>query len=111
MPGAFTRLEGSLSVDDFVARYQEITGTIAKHRAWYRALQGLKMAVIMLVGGTLFESGVTDDLRLADMTGAIHPLTQRALRELGIDDALEPGCVTPRLQRVEEVRRRAAEEG
>jgi len=103
MPGAFTGLPGALSVDEFVARYEHLTGIAVQHRAWYRAFQALKMAVILLVGGTLFDRGFTDDVRFADMTFGIHPLTRRALRDLGIDDDLESGCVTPRRQRVVEV--------
>lgn len=110
MRGSFTSLPGSPSVDEFVARYEELTGTTARHRAWYRAFQGLKMAAILLVGGMLFDRGFTDDLRFADYTLAIHPLTLRSLRELGIDDDPESGSVTPRPDRVLEVRQRTPHE-
>ena len=54
------------------------------HREWYRAFQGFKMAVIMLVGAMLFDSGVTDDPRMGNMALGVHPFTTTALRDLGI---------------------------
>jgi aminoglycoside phosphotransferase (APT) family kinase protein len=110
MPGSFTSLPGCLSADEFVARYETLTGTTVRHRAWYRAFQGLKMAAILLVGGMLFDRGITDDLRFADYTLAIHPLTLRSLHELGIADDPEPGLVTPRPERVRKVRKRVSRE-
>lgn len=61
-------------------------GIRAQDRPWYRARQGLKIAVILLVGGHLYESGRSTDTRLLEMAYGVHPLTQAALFDLGIDD-------------------------
>ncbi|MEZ5165004.1 MAG: phosphotransferase family protein [Acidimicrobiales bacterium] len=92
MTPSFTSLPDTPSADDFVAYYQDLTGIEVRNRAWYRALESYKMAVIMFVGGMLFDGGHTDDLRLADM-GTVAPiLTHMALGELGITDPPErPG--------------------
>jgi aminoglycoside phosphotransferase (APT) family kinase protein len=103
-PGYPTSAPGALSVDEFVARWERLTGIPTEHREWYRALQALKMAVILFVGGQLFDAGHSDDLRLMEMTNAIVPVTRRGLRELGIDEQLEAGPVTPREERVRDVR-------
>ena len=58
----------------------------------------------MLVAAMLFDRGVSDDLRLATMGLIVHPMTQRALRELGVDEDLEPGPVAPREERIRAVR-------
>jgi hypothetical protein len=60
--------------------------------------------VILFVGGMLFEGGCTDDLRLAEMGLAVHPMTLRALRELGVEEHLEPGPVSPSEERIRAVR-------
>ncbi len=103
-PGYPTSAPGALSVDDFVARWERLTGIGSEHREWYRAFQSLKMAVILFVGGQLFDAGHSDDLRLMEMTNAIVPVTRRALHELGLDEELEPGPITPREERVREVK-------
>jgi aminoglycoside phosphotransferase (APT) family kinase protein len=103
-PGSFTSLPGALTPDELVARYEELTGIRVRHRAWYRAFQQLKLTVILFVGGMLFDGGFTDDLRLAEMGLVVHPMTRRALRELGIDEELEPGPVSPREERIRAVR-------
>jgi aminoglycoside phosphotransferase (APT) family kinase protein len=108
MPASFTSLPSSLSPDQFIARYEALTGITVRHREWYRAFQGFKMAVIVLVAAMLFDDGYTDDLRFADMANYVHPLTQQALRELGIGDEIEPGPVAPRRERVFSVRQRTA---
>jgi aminoglycoside phosphotransferase (APT) family kinase protein len=105
-PGYPTSAPGALSADDFVARWEELTGIRAQHREWYRAFQSLKMAVILFVGGQLFDAGHSDDLRLMEMTNAIVPVSGRALRELGVDEELAAGPVTPREERVREVKGR-----
>jgi aminoglycoside phosphotransferase (APT) family kinase protein len=105
-PGYPTSAPGALTVDDFVARWEQLTGIGTEHREWYRAFQSLKMAVILFVGGQLFDRGHSDDLRLMEMTNAIVPVTRRALHELGVDEEPEPGPVTPREERVQEVKDR-----
>jgi len=108
MPGYPTSAAGALSVDDFVAGWEQLTGIRAEHRHWYRAFQSLKMAAILFVGGQLFDSGHSDDLRLMEMTNAIVPVTRRALGELGLDEDLDSGPVTPREERIREVKARLA---
>jgi aminoglycoside phosphotransferase (APT) family kinase protein len=103
-PGSFTSLPGSLTTDEFVARWEQLTGLTAQHREWYRAFQAFKMAVILLVGGHLFDSGYSEDLRFLEMTQAIHPLTCTALNELGAGTELPAGPVTPRDERIAEVK-------
>ncbi len=108
LPSSFTTRPGSLSTDEFAARYQELTGIIVRHREWYRALEGLKMAVILLVAAMLFDGGFTDDLRFGEMGYMVHPLTCQALGELGIVEDLDPGPVTAREERVVAVRERTS---
>jgi aminoglycoside phosphotransferase (APT) family kinase protein len=103
-PGFFTSVVGSQTTDEFVAYWEQLTGLTAQHREWYRALQAFKMAVILLVGGHLFDSGDSEDLRFLDMTHAIHPLTLTGLHELDVRDDLPPGPVTPRGERIAEVK-------
>ncbi len=76
MPGYFTSNPAALTVDEFVALWEELTGIRTGNRPWYRALAGFKTAAIILVGGHLFDEGHSDDLRLGQMTNAIHPLTR-----------------------------------
>jgi aminoglycoside phosphotransferase (APT) family kinase protein len=104
IPGSFTTLTGALSVDEFVAQWEELTGIRALHRHWYRALQRLKMATINLVGSHLVDVGVSDDLRFVDYAYAVHPLTVLALEELGLSEMPPPGPVLPRKERRLELR-------
>jgi aminoglycoside phosphotransferase (APT) family kinase protein len=106
MPGSVTGLPASLTPDELVARYQELTGITVRHREWYRAFQQFKLSVILFVGGMLFDGGFTDDLRLGEMGLVVHPMTRRALLELGVDEDLEPGPVSPRPERIGAVRER-----
>jgi aminoglycoside phosphotransferase (APT) family kinase protein len=101
--GSFTSLPGALTTDQAVARWTELTGIEIHDRPWYRALQALKMAVILLVGGQLFDSRASEDLRMMEMPYAIDPLTRVGLRELGINEALPSGPVSPRKERMLEV--------
>jgi aminoglycoside phosphotransferase (APT) family kinase protein len=104
---SITSRPSSLTADEFVARWEALTGIRARHREWYRAFQTYKMAVIMLVGGMLFDAGHSDDLRLAEMASVVPLVTELALRELGVTERLEPGPVRARAERVAEVRARA----
>ena len=103
MPGYFTSNPAALTVDEFVALWEQLTGIRTDNRPWYRALAGFKTAAIILVGGHLFDEGHSDDPRLGQMTNAIHPLTRQALHELGIDEELESGPVLSPQGRVREV--------
>jgi aminoglycoside phosphotransferase (APT) family kinase protein len=105
-PGSFTARPGSLTPDEMVELYQQLTGITVRHRDWYVALELYKMLVILLVAAMLFDGGASDDLRFAEMGGAIPPYTVAALARLGIDEPLEPGPVMAREERVREVKRR-----
>jgi aminoglycoside phosphotransferase (APT) family kinase protein len=100
-PGSFTNVPGAMTTDNAVALYEELTGIAVRHRDWYRALQGFKLAVIMLVGSMLFDSGISDDARLAYMGLGVSMFTEAALAELGVDERLETGPVTARPERME----------
>jgi aminoglycoside phosphotransferase (APT) family kinase protein len=104
VPGSFTSRPGALTFDEFISRWEALTGMASGNRPWYRAFQAMKMAVILLVGGHLFDAGYSDDVRFMEMTYAIEPLTRTALHELGIDEALEPGPVLPRSDRIRQAR-------
>jgi len=105
-PGSITSRRGALTPDELVDTYQELTGMPVRHRTWYRAFQGYKMVVIMLLGAMLFDAGFTDDLRFVEMAHAVHPCTVQLLASLGVDEILEAGPVLPRPSRVDAVRER-----
>jgi aminoglycoside phosphotransferase (APT) family kinase protein len=97
-----TNLPGSPTTDEFVARWEARTGLRAHDRGWYRAMQIFKMCAIALVAGRLFDDGHSDDPRLGHMTYAIAPMTGVALRELGVDEEVDPGPVLADLGRLQE---------
>jgi hypothetical protein len=66
-----------------VERWEAETGIEARHRPWYRAMQGYKIAAILLVGGHLYETGASSDPRLLEMSKGAVPLAQVALTDLG----------------------------
>jgi aminoglycoside phosphotransferase (APT) family kinase protein len=103
-PTSFTAGPGTLTRDEAVALYERLAGVAVRDRAWFRALGGFKLAVIMLVGAMLFDSGASDDARLALMGYGVQPFTHTALRELGVDDPRESGPVKPRRERMRELR-------
>ena len=107
MPGSFTNVPGTPSVDELIARWEERTGIRTQHREWYRAFQLFKMAVIGLVGARLFDDGHSDDLRFNDMAYGVPWLTGLALTDLGIEEELEAGADVP----AQGARRRSAAEG
>jgi len=109
VPGSVTACPGAFSADEFVARWEELTGLAARHRPWYRAFGAMKMAVILLVGASLVDAGHSDDVRLMEMAYGIRPTTQAALRDLGVDATLDDGPVLPRKERRDAVRRAKAE--
>jgi aminoglycoside phosphotransferase (APT) family kinase protein len=107
MPIGLPSRPGSLTADEFVARYEERTGIKTRERAWYRAHQAYKLAVIMLLGSMLFDRGHSDDPRLAEMAFGVPLMTDAGLRDLDVDETLEHGPVMPRADRVAAVRQRA----
>ena len=62
------------------------------------------MAVIMLVGAMHFDAGFNDDLRLADMGAFIPFVTDKGLRDLGIEGQSKRDPLEARQERIEEVR-------
>jgi aminoglycoside phosphotransferase (APT) family kinase protein len=107
--GSFTVLPGSLTLDEAVELYQQLTGISVRHRDWYVALELYKMLVIMLVAASLFDRGASDDLRFAHMGAAIKPFTVVALARIGVDEPLDAGPVTARKERFREVTQRQTE--
>jgi aminoglycoside phosphotransferase (APT) family kinase protein len=100
LPGMFTTLPASLTPDDLVARYERQTGIEVHDRAWHRSFQRYKIAVIMLLGSMLFDSGATDDPRMGFMGHGVPIFTDPAMAELGIDDVTDQGAVLPRDERL-----------
>jgi aminoglycoside phosphotransferase (APT) family kinase protein len=98
-PGTVTTVPGALSTEEFVALWEKFTGIQTQHRPWYRALQIFKMVTIQLIGSALVEVGLSNDQRLLDMSYAIRPFTELALKELGIDEPIPSGPVLPRKER------------
>lgn len=88
-----TNLPGAPTTDEFVARWEERTGLRAQRREWYRAMQAYKFCAIALVAGNLFDTGHTDDLRLASMSYAVAPFVKIAWRDLGIEEEIDLGPV------------------
>ena len=107
-PSFFTSRPSALTVDEAVSRYEKLTGIPVRHREWYRAFQAFKTCIILLVGSMLFDAGASDDLRFAHMGSVIPHYTRAALRDLGVDDDLDSGPVTPRPERIREVQERMA---
>ena len=99
-PNAPTNLPGALSADEFIALYEELTGIEVTDRAWYRAFQDFKIAVILLVGAMLFDAALVADERFASMGEAVPFYTDAALRELGVAETLDPGPVAPDPERL-----------
>jgi hypothetical protein len=83
--GLFTSHPAALTRDEFVARWSERTGIRPEHRDWYRALAGFKLAVILFVGGKLYDAGHTQDDRLHYMGMGVPIFAGPAAVELGLD--------------------------
>jgi aminoglycoside phosphotransferase (APT) family kinase protein len=104
----FSELSQS-DIERLLGRYEHLTGIVVHNRAWHRALQSFKLAVIMLVGAMHFDAGYNEDQRMAAMGSVVPMTTQAGLRDLGIEDQLESGPVTARQDRIESVRKQQAE--
>jgi aminoglycoside phosphotransferase (APT) family kinase protein len=83
--GNVTSAPGTPSAEEMVERWEQQTGITAQHRPWYRAMQGLKIAAILLVGGHLYETGASTDRRMLDMSRGAIPLAQAALADLAAE--------------------------
>jgi aminoglycoside phosphotransferase (APT) family kinase protein len=103
IPVGITSRPSSLTVDEFVARYEQRTGMAVRHRRWYRAMQIFKVDVIQLIGSMLFDRGHSDDLRLVGMARGIEIMTPLAFSDLGITDVPDYGAIHPRKERLAEV--------
>jgi aminoglycoside phosphotransferase (APT) family kinase protein len=80
--GNVTSAPGTPPADELVERWEAETGITAEHRSWYRAMQGYKIAAILLVGGHLHATGASSDGRLLEMSKGAVPLAQAALADL-----------------------------
>ena len=104
LPVGLPTRPGALTADEIVARYETSTGIEVLHRPWYRAFQMFKVLVIQLIGSMLFDRGISDDLRLAEMGMGIPYMTPMGLRDLGVDEEPESGPVVPSSDRIAAVR-------
>ena len=82
--GNVTSAPGTPPADEMIERWEQQTGIEALHRPWYRAMQGLKIAAILLVGGHLYATGASTDRRLLEMSKGAVPLAQAALGDLAV---------------------------
>ena len=102
MPVGITSRPSSLTVDAFVARYEQRTGVTVQHRKWYRAMQVFKVGVIQLVGAMLFDAGHWNDPRAIGMSRGIEIMTPLGLHDLGVTDEFPTGPIYPREERMQE---------
>jgi aminoglycoside phosphotransferase (APT) family kinase protein len=102
-PVGITSHPSAPTIDEFLARYEAVSGISTRNRQWYRALNAFKMAVICLIGSMLFDDGVTDDHRFLLNAHGISLLTQVGLADLGIEERPEDGPVMPREERIQQV--------
>ena len=103
MPVGITSRPSSLTVDEFVARWEQRTGIVAQNRNWYLAMQVFKVDVIQLIGSMLFDAGHSDDPRAIYMAMGIEMMTPIGLNALGVTDELPLGPIYPREERMREV--------
>jgi len=100
LPGMFTTLPSSLSIDELVTRYEEKSGIATHDLAWHRSFQRYKLGIIMLIASMLFDSGESDDPRFS-MMGRVVPLyTVPAFADLGLDNVEDQGAVMARPERL-----------
>ncbi|WP_068176918.1 phosphotransferase family protein [Mycobacterium sp. UM_CSW] len=93
----------ALGIDALLAHYESVSGITVCNRAWYRAFNAYKMAVICLIGAMLIEDGHSDDQKLALAAYGTSLMTKAGLTELGVDEALDDGPVLPRDERIQQV--------
>ncbi|BBZ61358.1 acyl-CoA dehydrogenase [Mycolicibacterium monacense] len=102
-PVGLTSHENALSIDDFIAHYEAVSGITVENRPWYRAFNAYKMAVICLIGAMLFDEGRSDDMKLVLAAAGANLLTQVGLADLGVTEQIEAGPVDIRPERLAEV--------
>jgi aminoglycoside phosphotransferase (APT) family kinase protein len=105
-PVGLTSHPSALTIDEFLECYEAVSGITPVNRPWYRALNAYKMAVICLIGGMMFDSGVSDDLKLVVAAGGVPILPLLGLADLGIHETFETGPVEIREERIQEVQSR-----
>ena len=69
-------------------------------------MNAYKMAVICLIGGMMFDSGVSDDMKLVVAAGGVPILPILGLADLGIHETFDNGPVEIRKERIREVQSR-----
>jgi aminoglycoside phosphotransferase (APT) family kinase protein len=103
-PVGLTSHPSALTIDEFLERYAAVSGVTPVNRPWYRALNAYKMAVICLIGGMMFDSGSSDDLKLVVAAGGVPILPILGLADLGIHETYDTGPVEIRKERIREVK-------
>jgi aminoglycoside phosphotransferase (APT) family kinase protein len=103
MPVGIPSHHGALTIDQVIGCYEAASGLTVENREWYRALNAFKLAVINLIGSSLFDTGVSDDKRFMLNAYGIPLFTQMGLADLGVTDELDDGPVMPREERVKQV--------
>jgi aminoglycoside phosphotransferase (APT) family kinase protein len=107
-PVGITSHPSAFTIDEFLERYEAVSGITPTNRPWYRALNAYKMAVICLIGGMMFDSGASDDMKLVIAAGGVPILPILGLADLGINEQFENGPVEIRMERIQEVRSQVA---
>jgi aminoglycoside phosphotransferase (APT) family kinase protein len=105
-PVGITSHAASLTIDEFLERYEAASGITPQNRPWYRALNAYKMAVICLIGAMMFDRGDSDDLKLVVAAGGVPILPILGLADLGIHETFDNGPVEIREERIHEVQSR-----
>ena len=106
MPVGITSRPSSLTVDEFVSRYEQQTGIAVPHRRWYRAMQVFKVNVIQLIGSMLCDAGHWNDPRAIGMARGLEMMTPLGLSDLGVTEKLANGPIYPREERMRELQSR-----
>lgn len=101
MPVGITSKPSSLTVDEFVTRWEQRTGIAVQHRSWYLAMQVFKVDVIQLIASMLYDAGHWDDPRAIQMAMGIELMTPIGLNSLGVTDELPMGPIYPREERMQ----------
>jgi aminoglycoside phosphotransferase (APT) family kinase protein len=101
MPVGITSKPSSLTVDEFVTRWEQRTGITVQHRNWYLAMQVFKVDVIQLIASMLYDAGHWDDPRAIQMAMGIELMTPIGLNSLGVTDELPMGPIYPREERMQ----------
>ena len=100
LPGMFTTLPSSLSIDELVTRYEQQSGIATHDLVWHRSFQRYKLGVIMLIASMLFDSGESDDPRFSMMGRVVAMYTTPAFADLGLDNVEDQGAVMARPERL-----------